>query len=412
MKVVLLVLDAQPHRHVSPEVTPVLAGLAAAGGRAPSGGRAVLTSATYPNHASFVTGTDAVGHGLYANHVVRDGRVRRAYDVGPSAPTLFDACRDAGRTAVAVFGDHHLVPVMGAGSAASHWPPDGALPAGRRLDDYGYLHDAETIVPLCAAAAAPFDLLVSQLNGPDTAAHLHGPDSADAVAIYTQTDGFVGELVEALQPAWDDTVLLVVSDHDQTTVSDAEPIDLQAAARAAGVEATVVLEGDGAVVVGDDRLQGSVAPRRRRVERDGGARSGAALRLRGARPLVRSGRGRGRAQGRPRRAGHPDPGGDRGRRPPGRATAGLGPGSPRAGGSRLGRDHRRAPRPRPPDRHRSVPPGLTRPSLALARPWPGRSRQSEDVTDLPGGFKRSTQGAVRCRTLGGSCSRGSCVGGC
>jgi type I phosphodiesterase/nucleotide pyrophosphatase len=257
VKVVLLVLDAQPHRHVSPEVTPVLAGLAAAGGRAPSGGRAVLTSATYPNHASFVTGTDAVGHGLYANHVVRDGRVRRAYDVGPSAPTLFDACRDAGRTAVAVFGDHHLVPVMGAGSAASHWPQDGALPAGRRLDDYGYLHDAETIVPLCAAAAAPLDLLVSQLNGPDTAAHLHGPDSADAVAIYTQTDGFVGELVEALQPAWNDTVLLVVSDHDQTTVSDAEPIDLQAAARAAGVEATIVLEGDGAVVVGDDRLQGS-----------------------------------------------------------------------------------------------------------------------------------------------------------
>src|SRR6476619_4552439 len=102
VKVVLLVLDAQPHRHVSAEVTPVLAGLVAEGGAAPSGGRAVLTSATYPNHASFATGTDAVGHGLYANHVVRDGRVRRAYDVGPSAPTLFDACRDARRTAVAV----------------------------------------------------------------------------------------------------------------------------------------------------------------------------------------------------------------------------------------------------------------------------------------------------------------------
>jgi hypothetical protein len=257
VKVVLLVLDAQPHRHVSPDVTPVLAGLATAGGRAPSGGRSVLTSATYPNHASFVTGTDAVGHGLYANHVVRDGRVRRAYDVGPSAPTLFDACRDAGRTAVAVLGDHHLVPVMGAGAAASHWPPDGVLPEGRRLDDYGYLHDAETIVPLCEAAAAPFDLLVSQLNGPDTAAHRHGPDSAAAVAVYAQTDGFVGELVEALRPAWDDTVLLVVSDHDQTTVSGAEPIDLQAAGHAAGIEATIVLEGDGAIVVGDDRLEGA-----------------------------------------------------------------------------------------------------------------------------------------------------------
>jgi Type I phosphodiesterase / nucleotide pyrophosphatase len=257
VKVVLLVLDAQPHRHVSPEVTPVLAGLAAAGGRAPSGGRAVLTSATYPNHASFVTGTDAVGHGLYANHIVREGRVRRAYDVGPSAPTLFDACREAGRMAVAVLGDHHLVPVMGAGAAESHWPPDGVLPEGRRLDDFGYLHDVETIAPLCEAAAASFDLLVSQLNGPDTAAHLHGPDSAAAKAVYTQTDGFVGELVEALGSAWDDTVLFVVSDHDQTTLSDDDPIDLQAAAHAAGVEVTIVLEGDGAVVVGVDRLDGA-----------------------------------------------------------------------------------------------------------------------------------------------------------
>ena len=206
-----------------------------------------------------------------------------------------------------MLGDHHLVPVMGAGSAASHWPPDGVLPEGRRLDDYGYLHDAETIVPLCAAAAAPFDLLVSQLNGPDTAAHRHGPDSAAAVAIYTQTDGFVGELVEALRPAWDDTVLLVVSDHDQTTVSDAEPIDLQAAARAAGVEATVVLEGDGAVVVGDDRLDGAwlhdvdgltgmeeLAPGLRFVSAEPGrwfAPAGAAV----------------DAQGRPRRAGHAEP---------------------------------------------------------------------------------------------------------
>jgi hypothetical protein len=257
VKVVLLVLDAQPHRHVSEATTPVLAGLAAAGGMAPDGGRAVLTSATYPNHASFVTGTDAVGHGLYANHVLRDGRVRRAYDVGPSAPTVFDACRDAGRVGVAVFGDHHLVPVMGAAAAERHWPLDGALPAGMRLDDFGYLHDSGTIELICEAAAAPFDLLVAQLNGPDTAAHLHGPDSAAAAAVYTETDGYVGQLVDALAPTWDDTVLCVVSDHDQTTVAAGEPVDLQALAAAAGLDVTVVLEGDGAVVVGDDPLDGT-----------------------------------------------------------------------------------------------------------------------------------------------------------
>jgi hypothetical protein len=257
MRVVLLVLDAQPLRHVNPGTTPVLAGLAAEGGCAPTGGRAVLTSATYPNHATFVTGMDAAGHGLYANHVVRDGRVVRAYDVGPSALTLFDACRSAGRRATAVLGDHHLVPVMGASAADTHWPPDGTLPENRRLDAFGYLHDAETIEPLRAAAAGRFDLLVSQLNGPDTAAHRHGPDSADALDVYTETDGYVGELVETLRPEWDDTVLIVVSDHDQTTVTEPEPVDLHAAAARAGVEARIILEGDGAVVVGDDPLAGS-----------------------------------------------------------------------------------------------------------------------------------------------------------
>jgi predicted AlkP superfamily pyrophosphatase or phosphodiesterase len=257
MRAVLVVLDAQPLRHVDPAVTPVLCELAASGGSAPEGGRAVLTSATYPNHASFVTGSDATGHGLYANHVVRGGRVVRAYEAGPAGPTVFSACRDAGRRAVAVLGDHHLVGVMGALDASSHWPHEGRLPEGVRLDGLGYLHDSVTVDVLCEAASGPFDLLVSQLNGPDTASHLHGPDSDAAIAAFAETDEILGALVDALLPRWDDTVLMVVSDHDQTTVSEEAPIDLPSLARDAGVSATVVLEGDGAVVVGADPTSGA-----------------------------------------------------------------------------------------------------------------------------------------------------------
>ena len=141
---------------------------------------------------------------------------------------------------------------MGASTADSHWPPDGALPEDLRLDGHGYLHDAATIGPLCQAAGEQFDLLVCQLNGPDTASHIHGPDSAEAAAVFIETDGYLGQLVDTLHPRWDDTVLIVVSDHDQTTITDDEPVDLQAAAAAVGVEATIVLEGDGAVVVGEE----------------------------------------------------------------------------------------------------------------------------------------------------------------
>jgi predicted AlkP superfamily pyrophosphatase or phosphodiesterase len=254
---VLLVLDALPVRHVGPDTTPILAGLAAEGGWAPQGGRAVLTSATYPNHATFVTGCDAVGHGLYANHIVRHGRVVRAWEVGPAVPTLFDACRDRGLRTAAVFGDHHLIGVMGAGAASLHWPTAGVLPSDRPLDGLGYMHDDGTIVDQCAAAADSFDLLVGQLNAPDTWAHLYGPDSPAALGAYRETDERVGLLVEALRPSWEETVFVIVSDHDQETVSADGPVDLRAAATAAELDVTVVLEGNGAVVVGPDPTDGA-----------------------------------------------------------------------------------------------------------------------------------------------------------
>ena len=56
MRVVFTVLDALPARHVGPDHTPVLFDLAMRGGLARDGALAVMTSATYPNHAPFATG--------------------------------------------------------------------------------------------------------------------------------------------------------------------------------------------------------------------------------------------------------------------------------------------------------------------------------------------------------------------
>ena len=108
-RVVVVVLDAMPHRHVGPELTPVLWSLAREGGRAPNGGRAVLSASTYPNHATFVTGVDPAIHGIATSKAFVDGAFRPAHEVGPAAPTLFDRCSDADRRSVAVFGDQYLV---------------------------------------------------------------------------------------------------------------------------------------------------------------------------------------------------------------------------------------------------------------------------------------------------------------
>jgi hypothetical protein len=249
-RVVFLILDALPPRHVTADSTPTLAGLAREGGS--SIGRAVLTSATYPNHATFATGRAPSEHRLLANWVMADGRPQPAQDVGPSGPTIFDAVPSS----AAFVGDHNLIGVMGARQAAMHWPPDGVRPDGVALDGHGYATNAE-VLPRLLPALDSFDLVVGHLNEPDTAAHVFGPDSDEALECYRATDADVAVIVDTLRARWDDTVLIVVSDHDQETVDSQDPIDLYGPAKATGQRLIPIPEGSGAVVWGDDDTAGA-----------------------------------------------------------------------------------------------------------------------------------------------------------
>jgi arylsulfatase A-like enzyme len=208
-----------------------------------------MTSATYPNHATFVTGTEPARHGIGTNWVPETGRVVPAWKRGPDGRTLFDACRDAGRSSAAVYGDQHLVGVTGAGAADRHWPPDGVPPDGCALDAMGYLDDRDTVGQIVQVLDDGPDLVVCQINGPDTAAHLFGPDSEGAIHGYRATDALLATIREHV--AWDDTVWIVVSDHDQETVTEREPIDLQSEIGARGLALFALPEGNAALVCGD-----------------------------------------------------------------------------------------------------------------------------------------------------------------
>lgn len=256
-RVLLLVLDGLPNRHVGPRVTPTLASWAGEGGRARAGGRAVVPTCTYPNHATFATGVGPVAHGIWANNVPGADRVvRPAREVGPGASTIFDACRDAGRRSAAVLGDHHLVGVMGARAADTHWPLDGVLAAETLTDPAGYAADSAVLDELCSVLDDPPDLVVAHFNEPDTAGHLHGPDSDGALEQYRATDAVLVGLRAALAPRWRDWVVLVVSDHDQETVTVDDPVDLAAGAARAGIDVTVVPEGGAALAAGADPTGG------------------------------------------------------------------------------------------------------------------------------------------------------------
>jgi hypothetical protein len=186
-----------------------------------------------------------------------------AWELGPGVPTLFDACRAAGHASAGVFSDQCLVGVMGATAADVHWPPDGTPPPDARRDAHGYIVDEDTMVELVRALDTGPDLLVSQLNAPDTAAHVYGPDSEAALAAYLATDARLVEIREHL--AWDDTVWIIVSDHDQEPVDNRDPIDLRHEFGRRKLELFALPEGNASVVCG----AGAVAARTWLPEVDG-----------------------------------------------------------------------------------------------------------------------------------------------
>ena len=254
-RVVFVIVDALPHRHVNATTTPTLHALGQDGGSAL--GRAVMTSATYPNHATFATGVAPLEHRIVANWVVHEGRPRPSYHVGPAVPTIFDACRDAHRSAAAVLGDQNLIGVMGALAADRHWPPNGELPDDIERDGHGYAANHEVLPRILDALGEERpDLLVAHINEPDTEAHIHGPDSEAALVSYRAADTCVAAIVDALRPTWSDDVLIVVSDHDQEEVDDA-PIDLYEPVAQAGLPLIPIPEGSAAIVWGEDETNGS-----------------------------------------------------------------------------------------------------------------------------------------------------------
>ena len=258
LRVVMVVIDAMPHRHVSPASTPNLWRQASTGGRAPMGALSLPVSVTYSNHAAFVTGIDPVVTGVHGNHTWSGAGWMPSPKSGPGATTLFERVGAAGGTSAIVAGDQKLIGQMGGSQADISWPPDGRIPDGTERCAFGYASDAAVLSAL-GGIDLDVDFAVIHLNEPDTTSHLHGPDSPEAIEQYRRTDAAYGEVIAALTDGWDHTMVLTVSDHDQETITDFTPVELAAAlAEIDGVE--VADEGTAALVhrsagsLDDDRL--------------------------------------------------------------------------------------------------------------------------------------------------------------
>jgi arylsulfatase A-like enzyme len=247
----LVVLDGLSPRHVNSSVMPNLTALAGSGGWCREGVTGVMPTSTYPNHATLVTGVTPAHHGIVANEIPAATGPVPSWERGPEVTTLFDSMRAAGRRSAAVFGDQHLVGAMGAAVADFVWPEDGHFADDVACDVLGYAKDRETVARMRDAVDTGAELVVAQINEPDTAAHIFGPDSEEALYRYGRTDGHLASVIEHLKDQWEAWVVVVVSDHSQETVTETVPIDLRAAATRRGLDGVVVDEGASAVVWGE-----------------------------------------------------------------------------------------------------------------------------------------------------------------
>ncbi len=116
-----------------------------------------------------------------------------------------------------------MVGVTAAQRAHIHWPPVGGLPQGVATDTLGYAANSVVLAKLQELNALSADLCLVHMNEPDSALHVYGPEAEETLAQIKRCDQDLAALVEQLQPTWDDTVLFVLSDHEQEAIDQSQP---------------------------------------------------------------------------------------------------------------------------------------------------------------------------------------------
>jgi predicted AlkP superfamily pyrophosphatase or phosphodiesterase len=200
-----------------------------------SGAASVMPTVTFPAHTTIITGVHPASHGI-GNNKVFDPRgdlfgAWHWYYQDIEAPTLFTWARAAGLKTAAV-----TWPVT-AGAPVDFLLPDmypvanvreakNLVGLSRGLDDdvLALLADVNHVVKMKDAVRVAIaerllrkrpDLMAVHFLDLDTARHRFGPDSEEARSALQTIDGYLGRMFDVLRAEgrWDQTAVVVVSDH-------------------------------------------------------------------------------------------------------------------------------------------------------------------------------------------------------
>jgi len=220
--VILVSIDGFRPDYLQRGHTPTLAALAADGVRAKAM-QPVFPTLTFPNHYTLVTGLYPDHHGIVNNRftnpdtgaafVFKDRYTTADPTWWGGEPIWITAQKQGLRTAT-MFWPGSDVAISGV--RPDHWLYyDGSMSSSERVDHL--LH----WIDLPAAQRAQFYTLY--FDAVDHASHSHGPPSPQVDAALAEVDDALGRLVAGLRARglYDDTDLVIVSDHGGATTSKA-----------------------------------------------------------------------------------------------------------------------------------------------------------------------------------------------
>ena len=242
-RVVMIVLDALGPEFISAQRTPAIVRLAQSGAIAPAGGLADLVASTGPGHATFLTGEPSTVHGVLANRLF-DAQLEPTEDVVVRVPTIMRRTKISGASTASAVSDPDILNTIRGKEADLCWP-SSAIVTEFADAETGYMPDQLTVNTVLEAIGEGYDLIVAQLQQPDTAAHAAGIDSDLARDSHHAADNAVKDIAEALRGDWKRSVLIVVSDHRAENVVQSEPVRLAAALEGM---AAVIEDGSAALV--------------------------------------------------------------------------------------------------------------------------------------------------------------------